>query len=171
MPANQRLRLNHDGLGRGRCLRELGSTAFERFCEAAKESRSKGELVCQLDAALRFCNQALAMLPPCAAEEVALTHAVIGDIYGAAGNVDRALTHFYEAIRGSEASDNRHFAGLVRYDVAISLAKAGRSADAREYALTALRNFETFGASAAADIQKTQSLIAKIEQDLQFKGN
>jgi hypothetical protein len=40
----------------------------------------------------------------------------------------------------------------------------GRLSDAAEYARAALRNFETFGQAAAADIQDTQQLLAEIER-------
>ncbi|MGH7596977.1 MAG: hypothetical protein ACREOI_11535 [bacterium] len=41
---------------------------------------------------------------------------------------------------------------------------AGRLSDAREYARAALRNFETYGQAAAEMIQRTQQLLAEIEQ-------
>jgi chromosome segregation protein len=42
-----------------------------------------------------------------------------------------------------------------------------RLADAREYALAALRNFETFGDRAAAEIEEARGLVAGIEGELQ----
>ncbi len=44
--------------------------------------------------------------------------------------------------------------------------RAGRLTDAREYAYAALRNYQTYGDRAAAETQRTQGLIAEIEQDL-----
>jgi hypothetical protein len=46
-------------------------------------------------------------------------------------------------------------------------ARAGRFADAREYAHAALRNLETFGDRVAADIRRCSALIEQIERDLQ----
>lgn len=42
--------------------------------------------------------------------------------------------------------------------------QAGRCSDAAEYARAALRNFETYCQAAAAEIQKTQQLLAEIER-------
>jgi len=44
--------------------------------------------------------------------------------------------------------------------------QVGRLSDAAEYARAALRNYETYGQAAAAEIQKTQQLLARIEQAL-----
>jgi len=43
-------------------------------------------------------------------------------------------------------------------------------ADAREFALTALRNHETYGDRATDKIEKTWQLLADIESDLQSQG-
>ena len=51
-------------------------------------------------------------------------------------------------------------------NVALALVRAGRLADAREYAHAALRNYQTYGDRAAADIQETQELIAEIEGEM-----
>lgn len=48
----------------------------------------------------------------------------------------------------------------------LALMNAGRLADVREYALAVLCNFETYGDRAAEEIQRTQRLIAKIEQEM-----
>ena len=90
----------------------------------------------------------------------------LGNIYDAVGNIDRALQHYRETIRYDELAGNLHGAATTRYNVATTLANAGRLADARDYAYAALRNFETFGDRAAADIQKTKELIAWIEQQM-----
>ena len=60
---------------------------------------------------------------------------------------------------------NDHYrAAGTRYNVARALADAGRFADALDYAHAALRNFETYGESAAEMLQMTQEMIAQIEQ-------
>lgn len=62
---------------------------------------------------------------------------------------------------------NLYGAAQPRFNVALALrATRGRLADAREYAYAALRNYQTYGDRAAAEIQETQGLIAEIEQDL-----
>jgi len=74
------------------------------------------------------------------------------------------LPHYREAIRYTEATGNLYQAGQIRANVAIALANAGRLADAREYALAALRNFESFGDRAAEEIERTKGLVARIEE-------
>jgi hypothetical protein len=62
-----------------------------------------------------------------------------------------------------ESADDLYGAARTRYNVAFALAEAGRLADAREYALAALRNFRDC-ASAERDILKTLDLISKIAE-------
>ena len=49
-------------------------------------------------------------------------------------------------------------------DVAIALRDAGRLADAKDYALAALRNYQTYGAGAQQEVQQTLTLIAAIDK-------
>jgi len=91
----------------------------------------------------------------------------LGNIYGDAGDLNRALPHYRESIRLEEARGNLFGAALTRFNVAVHLARAGRFTDAREYARAALRNFETFGPRAAAEIEETRQLLAQIESDLE----
>ena len=106
------------------------------------------------------------MLSPSMVRERATAHNQLGAIYGRAGDYDRAVPHFRESIRLEEGSGDIYRAARTRFNVAVALADSGRFADAREYALAALRNFEMFGESAAQDIQDTQQLLAQIEQDI-----
>ena len=97
--------------------------------------------------------------------DLATVHNALGAIYADAGDLDRALLHYREAIRYFEAVDSLYKAAGVRFNVALALAQAGRVVDAREYAHAALRNFQTYGDRAAAEIQRTQGLIGLIEQE------
>jgi tetratricopeptide (TPR) repeat protein len=100
-------------------------------------------------------------------DALAVAHNQLGIIYDDAGDLDRALQHYRECIRYDEAAGNLYGAAQTRFNVAIALAQAGRLADAREYAHAALRNYQTYGDRAAADIQKTQGLIAQIEREME----
>jgi tetratricopeptide (TPR) repeat protein len=152
---------------RGGSLLQLGQIAHERFREAQEAGRLKDELLHHLNTALQFYGQALALVPSDAADMVATIQFAIGRTYAAGGTVDRALTHYREAIRHEEAAGELYGAATTRFNIAHTLANAGRFADAQEYARAALHNFETFGPRAAADVEKSQSLIAQIEQSLQ----
>jgi len=160
------LREERDRLGRARCLGELGGVTYERFREARDAQEPESEQLRHLNDAAQFYHQALDLLPANAVNDLAVTHNQLGIIYGEAGDFDRALTHFREAIRYDEMQGNLYGAGRTRRNVASHLALAGRFADAREYALAALRNYRTYGDRAAADIERTEGLIAQIEQDM-----
>ena len=157
-----------DRLGRGQCLGQLGSVAYKRFKEARAAGKPETELLRYLNDAVQFYSQVLDLLPPNAVNALAVTHNQLGSIYGDAGNFDHALPHFREAIRHHEAQGDLYGAAQTRSNVAIALARAGRFADAREYALVALRNFETYGDRAADMIEQTRQLLAYIESALRL---
>ena len=102
------------------------------------------------------------MTPPDAVADMAVVHNQLGNIYFGAGDLDRALHHFNESIRLEEAQGNLYGAAETRYNVALALWQSGRLADARQYADAALRGFQTYGAGAAQDVQKTLDLISDI---------
>lgn len=146
------------------CLGELGNIALERFKDAERGNAGQQELVCHLNAALQLHKQKLEMLPPDMLRERATAYNQLGTIYAEVGDIDRALSHWRESIRLDETQGDLYSAGKTRQNVAIALARSGRLADAREYALAALRNYETYGAGATDKVQKTQQLLARIEQ-------
>jgi len=154
----------HDLFQRGGGLAQLGLVAYERFKEARAANKSEEKLLHNLNAAVEFYHQALDMLPSNAVDRLAVTHNQLGNIYRDAGDLTRALSHWQETIRYFEAAGNLYNAATARRNVALALAQAGRLADAREYARAALRNFQTYGDRAAAEIQETQELIAAIEE-------
>ncbi|HIJ73515.1 MAG TPA: CHAT domain-containing protein [Candidatus Hydrogenedentes bacterium] len=155
------------GRSRAQCLGELGRVAFERFRQAATAGKSKPEQNEHLSDARRLSHQALDLFPENAVEGLAVTHNALGNVYGQLGDLDRALDHFREAIRYREIQRDLLYAGRVRSNVALFLHDARRSSEAREYALAALRNFETYGPRAAHWVGKTQKLVANIEAALE----
>ena len=72
--------------------------------------------------------------------------------------------HYSEAIRLREAQGDLYDAAQIRYNVAIALTKGGRFPDARQYANTALRDFQTYGSGAAAMVEKTLDLYLSDRQ-------
>lgn len=156
-----------DGLGRAKCNSQLGSLSHERFKEARRSGRPEPEQLDHLRAAADFYHEALQLLPADAVNELAVIHTLLGNIYSDAGELERALSHYRQAIGYNEATGNLYEAAGIRKNIAFTLARAGRLADAREYAYAALRNYETFGDRAAAEMEQTRQLIAAIEQALQ----
>ncbi|HKZ84207.1 MAG TPA: tetratricopeptide repeat protein, partial [Anaerolineae bacterium] len=151
-----------------KCHNQLGYVAWERFMEVRAAKGPEETLVRHLNDAARYYHQALDLLPPNAVDELAVVRHQLGTIYDDAGDLDRALTHYREAIRYEELQGNLYGAAQTRGNVAIALAQVGRLADAREYAYAALRNYETYGGGAADKIQETRGLIEEIER--QMKG-
>ena len=167
-----------DRLGRGRCTIVLGTVAYERFKEARDATPtpalplpgggSREEVMRQhLNTALDYYHQALDLLPPNAVNDLAVAHNQLGNFYEGAGDLDRALTHYREAARYFEAAGAIYNAATVRRNVSLALLDTDRLADALAYAQAALRGFSTFGDRAADMIQRTQGLIALIQQKMQ----
>ena len=142
----------------------MGTVAFERFLEARTSGESETEQLRHRNAGLAGYHKALELLPENAVNDLAVTHNQLGAIHGDAGDIDRALSHYRKTIGFDESAGNRYGAGQTRFNVALALADSGRLADAREYARAALRDFEPYGAGAAADVEKANRLIAEIEQ-------
>jgi tetratricopeptide (TPR) repeat protein len=151
---------------RAQCFNELGAVAYKRFEEALAAKRPEKELFEHLNAALRFNHQGLDLLPPDAVSDLAITHNALGVFYSSADDLDRALPHFQDAIRYHEKEDDLCSAARTRFNVALALFHASRLADARSYALAALRNLETYGDRAADENQQTRDLLAAIDHRL-----
>ena len=164
------LRDEHDLQGRGGCLGALGNVVVERFREAHAADRPEDELLRHLKDAVRFYHQALDLLPEDDVDGLATAHNALGATYGVVGDLDRALPHYNVAIQYQEKQGNLYRAGQTRYNVALALVGAGRFADARDYALAALRNFESYRDRAAADIEDTKRLLERIEEAMKQHG-
>lgn len=158
------LRAANDGLGRAKCLGQLGSVAYARFWDARTDSMRGADLLIHLNRALDFYRQVLDLLPANAVPDLAVTHNQVGMVFNSAGDIEGALEHYQKSISYRELEGNLYGAAHTRYNVAIALLKAGRFDDAREYALAALRNYQGYGAGATKEVQKTLELIAGIEK-------
>jgi tetratricopeptide (TPR) repeat protein len=159
------LRAKEDRMGRAGCLAQLGSVALRRFREAAKAAMPEEELLQHLNTALHLYLEALDLTPQDAIMQLGTIHNQLGNVYKNVGDLDRALEHYRESIRYKEVADDVYGAAQTQYNVAITLAKAGRFGDAKDYAVAALRGYQTFGDRAKDEVMETLELIAAIEQD------
>jgi hypothetical protein len=141
------LRAKGDRMGRAKCLGQLGSDAYERFREA-RNTKPAPELMRHLNDALGRYRDALDMTPPDAVGQLAPIHNELGNIYGGAGDLDRAPHHCRESIRLKEARGDPY----------------GAATTAATSRLPALSGFQTYGASATEAVQKTVELIAHIDK-------
>jgi tetratricopeptide (TPR) repeat protein len=159
-----------DRLGRGRCIGQLGQVAYARFQDALTNERPVEELAHHIAEAGRLSEQALNMMPATAVVDRGTIHNQLGTIYHIAGDIDRALHHFQQAIRICEQTRDIFYAGQTRHNAAVALLAAGRLSDALAYAEAALTNFRTFSDRALADIQETERLIDAIDEAIAAKG-
>jgi len=156
-----------DGLGRGQSEVNLGNLPLQRFDEAQKKSVPNEQLVELLNKALSHYFAALKLIPTNAVDTHATVHNNIGNVYQRAGELERALKHFDEAIRLKRGANDHYSVGKAQFNVALALYKAQRLVRARLYAEAALNSFAPYGAGASADVEDTQRLIAAIDQMLQ----
>jgi tetratricopeptide (TPR) repeat protein len=163
------LTAKEDRMGRAVCLNQLGTVEYARFREAKDANRSSEECFSYLWSAEKYHRQALEMLPGYAAQDLAVTHNQLGSIYEDKGEIEGALRHFGESIRYKESLQDRCGAGQTRYNAALALAKARRFADARDWAQSALRDFEAAN-SADHYVVKTLKLLELIESARRAKS-
>jgi tetratricopeptide (TPR) repeat protein len=123
-----------------------------RFLDARTASRPRTEILVHLNA-LKCYLQGLDLLPSDAIQDLAVNHGQLGIIYKTAGDFERALEHYRKSISYHETAGDVYSVARTRRNVALALSSSGRFADAKEYALAALRNFETYGASTAKDVR------------------
>jgi tetratricopeptide (TPR) repeat protein len=153
-----------DRLGRAKCLSQLGSVAYARFEDAREAGKPAAELAGHLQRALDLYHQALKLAPENAINDLAVYHNELGNIYADAGDLDQALAHYRHSIRYKESAGALYGAAQTQRNVARALALRGRLPDAKEYALAALRNFQTYGEGAKGDVLQTLELIAAIDK-------
>jgi tetratricopeptide (TPR) repeat protein len=153
-----------DAHGRAKCLGELGGVAYARFGDAREAGKPAAELAKHLQRALHLCSQALKLTPAGAIADLARAHSHLGIIYANAGDLDQALAHYRQSIRYDESAGDLYGAAQTQLSVARALAQRGRFPDAKEYALAALRNFQTYGEGAKDEVLETLELIALIDK-------
>ncbi|MGE0082806.1 MAG: CHAT domain-containing protein [Desulfococcaceae bacterium] len=157
------LRNKKDHNGKGNCLIHLGLLAYKRFEEVQKGIKPKEIMIDHLINALNYCHNALKIIHPNAVNLLMSAHNTLGLIYDKTGNNDQSVSHYMKSIQFAEIAENYYDAGFTRYNIAVTLMQSGRIADALDYARAALRNFETYGNRAAADIENAKGLIAHLE--------
>jgi hypothetical protein len=160
-----------DHLGQGKGNYCLGHVAYERFKDARKANAPQAELLKHLNAAVAYYQQALALLPPDAVDDIATTNWQLGFIFAEAGDLERGLNFWQAGINLFEKAGNLFEAGKHQRNISIFMVQADRISDGLLYARAALRNFEPYGQGAADVIQKTQGLIAEIEQAMKGKDD
>lgn len=120
------LRAQHDFLGRGKCLTELGRIAHEYFHEGRSFGHAEAKLSHYLNQSIQFFNQALNLLPQNAITALVIAHNQLGNVCRSAGDFDRAFLNYREAIRYQEAQGDLYDAANTRFNIALIRAQARR---------------------------------------------
>jgi tetratricopeptide (TPR) repeat protein len=154
----------HNKVGRAKSLGLLANVAYERFLEARAARQHETVLLGHVNAAMDGYQQALRLFPADDAEDLAILHNQLGNIYSEAGDTRRALHHYQQAIKQQEARGNIYGAGQTRYNIALLLRDDGRISDALHYARAALHDLERTGPGAAQEAADTRDLISRLEQ-------
>ncbi len=143
---------------------QLGHLALERLHEALTTGQPEEVCLVHLNAAAASYHESLRLLPPDAVDDLAIVNNGLGSTYSYAGDFERAIPYWHEALRLWEAMGNMFAAGSMRFNMALMLRKAQRLEDAREYAYAALRNFESYTNTASKEIESTRRMIAGIDE-------
>ena len=154
----------HDTLGRGQTLAQLGNIAYQRFGDARRAGASEQDQLRHLNTAAAFYHQELGLIPGDAINDHAVAHGALGAIYSYT-DTDLAMQHYQKAIHYYELQGDTYRAGQNRYGAAIALARAGRRHDALLYARAAHRDYQTIGPPAAHQAAQTRDLITQLEQE------
>lgn len=152
-----------DVLGRARTTGQLGDVAISRFRDCREAGGAEEEMLRHLNNAANRFHQVLELIPETAVEDLAVTHAMLGFVYGEAGLIEKARDHYQQSIRHRQDIGDVLGAGKVRLNFAIDLASVGRLGDALAFARAALHDFQSFGERAADSLRGAQSLITEIE--------
>jgi tetratricopeptide (TPR) repeat protein len=148
---------------------QLGAVAYKRFVDGREAGKPAEQLAGHLESAANAYEQALQLLPTEDVRTLGTIHQQLGNIYGDAGQTDRALQHYRQSIQYKERQDDRYGAGTSRLNAAITLRRVGRNREALLYAQAALRDSEAVGPGGAAVAKQTRQLIALLEQKQQDK--
>ena len=96
----------------------------------------------------------------------AVTHNQLALVYERVDQPDAAMERYKQSIALKERTGNRYGAGTSRSSLARLLARAGRFSDALAYARAARTDYASYDGRTAADVAKTDALIAQLEKDL-----
>src|SRR5262249_22044676 len=167
-----KLRDETDRLGKSRVLSQQGYVALLRLNRAQESGEPREAWEGFYQTACKKYEDALEKQKADAVRSVsdlAVTHGQLGNIHRIAGNADKALEHYPEAVKLFEEAGQLGQAVEVRFYIALTLQDKSRFAEALEYAQEAQRALEQAGADTASrEFRNTQQLINELAQ--QMKG-
>ena len=167
----------NDGLGRSRCILQIGMVHQNRFLDARAHKQPREVLLLHIQAAAKHYLQALALCPKDALTDLAPMHNALANLYAIDGQTDKAREHFELTAQYIEKSGDHLHAGKTRLNMALMYAQAGgrenqpsRQRDnllrAQAYAEAALRDYKHYQGRAVKEETKAQDLLDLINQSL-----
>ena len=106
-----------DTSGRGKTVGQLGKVSLLRYDDSEEKGRPPEERLRFLIVAKQHYQQALQLCPPTAIVQRGGMHNQLGLIFERAGDIDRALEHYQQAIRYREQAGDIFGAGQTRDNV------------------------------------------------------
>lgn len=166
-----------DGLGRSRCIQQIGIVHYERFDESRQRREPAEAVLRHAQAAEQHYLQALALCPPTAIADLGPTHNQLGILYSDVGQTERAREHYERAAQYYEQTGDRYGAGTTRFNLALMYVHAAEREPAparrrdllrrgQAYAEASLADYQHYQGRAAADEADAQELIDRIAQAL-----
>lgn len=150
---------------------ELGNLAQQRFEESRKAGEAPEQQARHANAAIAAYQKALELIPADEIEALGTTYNQLGIICRAAGQLAKSFDYLQKAIQCMVDCSNRYGAGAARCNAAKSLALAGRFEEALLFYRAGLRDFESLGSGAGAEVAETRQLVKTFEDALaQDKG-
>lgn len=158
-----------DPASRALSLGNLGSVELRQHDRAAEADEPANIRVRHLKDALGFYIESLRLIPSNDLEALAVTHGQLGVLFSKAakyadGYVDKALAHFRQGMQYEHRMGDAHRLGASCIKAAVLLFEAKRIDEAEAWAAAALRNFESLGASAEADVTRVRNFIRQLNQ-------
>ena len=161
------LRPAHDNLSRAQCLVQLGTVALRRLEDGEKSSSPSDVLDAYFASAIDFYKQALATVPPDAVDGIAVIRNQLAAVYSRSANhLHLAIEQLREVIRCCEVTGDQKMAGGARNNLAWTFFNAGRFAEAREFAQSALSILESSPIPDRAVIRSVLSCLRAAEEGL-----
>jgi tetratricopeptide (TPR) repeat protein len=156
----------NDELGRGGYLNRLGDIAYARFREVSEREGATPVARQHLKDAYTCYQQASAILPSSATQELFRCYARLGDIYWIIKKPDSALTIYRAALGYGEKDKDRYLFGGIHTNMALVLQSTARYQDALTYAQAAREDYLACPDDMSNEVQLVDKLIAEIRAEM-----
>lgn len=154
---------NPAGVAKNCC--QLGQIAIERFDALADvPNAERRQLISYLQEAEQHYQNAIAIMSDVFLKDLATAHLMLGGIYQRASLLDPASKNLRQSIHYAELDGDRFTAGKSRINLSSLYLTFGNFRLAREYAVSALADFRSYGSNANDMIANAERLLTEIDE-------